>query len=249
MTLDGKVAIVTGAASGFGEATARRFAAEGARIVVADRDAEKGAAVAESLGAAAIFKQGDVADDGAVARTVAAAVDAFGGLDVVVNNAGMVHSRMDMVDTPLQTWDRVMDVNVKSIFLFIRHAAPEIAKRGGGSIVNIASTASLKPRPGNVVYGTSKAAVVALTKGVAVELAPRNIRVNAILPVAAMTPVLMDFLGDGNEAQAEEIASRIPLGRLCDVTDIANAAHYLCSGEASFLTGVALPVDGGWTAG
>ncbi len=249
MTLDGKVAIVTGAASGFGEATARRFAAEGARVVVADRDVAKGTAVSDNLGAAAVFKEGDVADDASVAATVAAAVEAFGGLDIVVNNAGMAHSRMDVVDTPIQTWDRVMDVNVKSIFLFIRHAAPEIAKRGGGSIVNIASTASLKPRPGNVVYGASKAAVVALTKGAAVELAPRNIRVNAILPVAAMTPVLMDFLGDGNEGQADEIASRIPLGRLCDVTDIANAAHYLCTNEAAFLAGVALPVDGGWTAG
>lgn len=247
MRLDGKVAIVTGGGSGFGEAIAKRFAAEGAKVLIADRASNNGRRVAGEIGAAAAFAEADVARSDSVREMVEAALAAFGGLDIVVSNAGMVHPAVLTQELPEETYDRVMDVNVKSVFHAVRHAVPAMAERGGGVLINTASTAAVKPRPGNVVYGMSKAAVVAFTKGLAAELAPQNIRVNALLPCAAMTPVLMDFIGQDNTAAAAEIASRIPMGRLCEVEDMAAAATFLASDDARFLSGVALPVDGAWT--
>jgi 3-oxoacyl-[acyl-carrier protein] reductase len=208
---------------------------------------ENGRRVAREIGAAATFAEVDVAVSDSVKGMVDAALSAFGGLDIVVSNAGMVHPAMPTDELPEEIYERVMAVNVKSVYLAVRHAVPVMVARGGGVMINTASTASLKPRPGNVVYGMSKAAVVGFTKGLAAELAPRKIRVNALLPCAAMTPVLMDFIGHDNQAAADEIASRIPLGRLCGVEDMAAAATFLASDEAAFLSGVALPVDGAWT--
>ncbi|MBT5265528.1 MAG: SDR family oxidoreductase [Rhodospirillaceae bacterium] len=249
MRFENKVALVTGGGGGFGAEIVRRFAAEGASVIVADMNSELGEKVAEEIGDAARFSQCDVRSSDDVAAAVALAESAFGGLDIIVNNAGIVHPKQNVADMDEATYQKVMDVNLKSVFLFSRYGVPAIARRGGGSIVNVASTASLKPRAGNVIYGVSKAAVVAFTKGLAVELAERNIRVNSILPVASKTQILLDFVGPDADEQIERIASMIPLKRLGTPGDMASAVTFLASEEASFLTGVAMPVDGGWTAG
>jgi 3-oxoacyl-[acyl-carrier protein] reductase len=249
MRLDGKVAIVTGAGSGIGEGIAKRFAAEGAKVLVADIAEAGGRRVADEIGGAARFHKADVTRSDDVKAMVEAAVATFGRLDIVASNAGYTHPRTDTQDMDEATWDRVFAINLKSIFHAVRHAAPVLAAQGGGVLLNTASTSGLKPRPGNTVYATSKAAVIAFTKSLAVELAPQRIRVNCFLPVASDTPMLRAFAGEGNNAIIQDMASRIPLGRLGTPEDMAAAAVFLCSDEAAFFTGVALPVDGGWTAG
>lgn len=246
-----KTVLVTGGGGGFGAAVCERFAAEGASVLVADIDADAAGAVAARIGGRARAARVDVASSDDVAEAVAAATAAFGGLDIIVNNAGIVHPRVPAAEMDEATYTRVMDVNLKSVFLFARHGVPALAARGGGVIINVASTASLKPRPGNVVYGVSKAAVVAFTKGLAVELAPQNIRVNAILPVASRTQLLLDYVGKDGDVEAElaRIAALIPLARLGQPADMAAAITWLASDDAAFVTGAALPVDGGWTAG
>ena len=249
-----KTVLVTRGGGGFGAAMCERFAAEGASVLVADIDADTARVVAARIadsGGSARAVRADVARSEDVADAVAAATTAFGGLDVIINNAGIVHPRVPTVEMDETTYSRVMDVNLKSVFLFARHGVPALAARGGGVIINVASTASLKPRPGNVIYGVSKAAVVAFTKGLAIELAPRNIRVNAILPVASRTQILLDFVGEDGDVDAElaRIASAIPLARLGQPSDMAAAITWLASDDAAFVTGAALPVDGGWTAG
>ena len=246
-----KVVLVTGGGGGFGAAVCERFAAEGASVLVADIDAGTAGAVAARIGARARAARVDVANADDVAEAVAAATAAFGGLDIIVNNAGIVHPRVPTAEMDEATYTRVMNVNLKSVFLFARHGVPALAARGGGVIINVASTASLKPRPGNVIYGVSKAAVVAFTKGLAIELAPQNIRVNAILPVASRTRILLDFVGEEGDVEAElaRIAALIPLARLGQPADMAAAITWLASDDAAFITGAALPVDGGWTAG
>ena len=249
-----KTVLVTGGGGGFGAAISVRFAAEGASVLVADIDAGAADVVAARIGESggrARAARVDVARSEDVAEAVAAATAAFGGLDVIVNNAGIVHPRVATAEMDEATYARVMDVNLKSVFLFTLHGVPALAARGGGAMINVASTASLKPRPGSVVYGVSKAAVVAFTKGLAVELAPRNIRVNAILPVASRTQILLDFVGEDGDVDAElaRIASAIPLARLGQPADMAAAITWLASEDAAFVTGAALPVDGGWTAG
>lgn len=245
MRLEGKVALVTGAGSGFGEGMARRFAQEGARIVIADIDDTAGRRVAESLGESAAFVHCDVSLDDEVAAMVRCALESFGRLDILVNNAGYTHRNAPMLDVSEEDFDRIFAVNVKSVFLTARHAVPVFRDQGGGVILNIASTAAIRPRPGLVWYNASKGAVVNLTKSMAIELAPEGIRVCALNPVAGETGMLHLFMGEDTPERRAQFASTIPLGRLSTPRDIADAALFLCSEEAKFLTGVCLEVDGG----
>ena len=246
MRLGGKVAIVTGAGSGFGRGIAEAFAEEGARLVVADIDETRARSIAKEIGARAVAVTADVSRGADVAAMVQAAASAFGGLDIVVNNAGITHKNQSLMTVTEDEFDRVYAVNVKSIYLTTLAAVPELAKRGGGSIINTASTAGVRPRPGLTWYNGSKGAVIALTKSMAAELAPRNIRVNAINPVIGETAMLEEFMGvpDTAENRARFIAG-IPLGRMSKPTDIANAAVFLADPASSFITGVAIEVDGG----
>jgi len=245
MRLDGKTAIVTGAASGFGEGIAERFAEEGARVVIADINEEAGRAVADRLGAAARFVRADVADDGDVATMVAAATEHFGQLDILVNNAGYTHVNAPMLQVSEQEFDRIFAVNVKAIFLAARHAVPVFRRHGGGVILNIASTAGVRPRPNLTCYNASKGAAITMTRSMAVELAPDKIRVCALNPVAGETPLLAKFLGEDTPERRAAFKATVPLGRFSQPRDIANAALFLCSEEAEFLTGVCMEVDGG----
>ncbi len=240
MQLDQKVAIVTGAASGFGEGIARRYAAEGARVVVADLNDQLGRKVAEEIGGA--YVHADVGEREDVSAMVGTAVERYGRLDLLVNNAGITHVNRPMLEVKEDEFDRIFRVNVKSIYLAALEAVPRMREQGGGCIINTASTAGLRPRPGLTWYNASKGAVVTMTKSMAAELGPDNIRVNALCPVAGHTPLLPSFLG-ANSREAFE--ATVPLGRLSTSEDVAKAALWLASDEAAFITGVALEVDGG----
>jgi 3-oxoacyl-[acyl-carrier protein] reductase len=243
--LQNKVAIVTGAGSGFGEGIARRFAAEGARVVLADINEEAGSRVAAEIGDAARFVRADVSRDADVAALAQSAETAFGGIDILVNNAGYTHRNGPMLDVDEETFDRIYAVNVKSIYLGARHVVPRLRARGGGVILNIASTAGVRPRPGLTWYNGSKGAAIVLTKSMAVELAPEKIRVVALNPVAGETGMLHLFMGEDTPEKRRQFVSTVPLGRLSRPADVANAALFLCSDEAEFLTGVCMEVDGG----
>jgi 3-oxoacyl-[acyl-carrier protein] reductase len=246
MRLEGKVAIVTGAASGFGRGIAEAFAREGARIVVADLDTKGAAAVASAIGTAAVPFTCDVSRKADVDGLITAAVKAFGGLDILVNNAGITHKNQSLMTVTEAEFDRIYAVNVKSIYLTTLAAVPEMERRGGGSIINTASTAGLRPRPGLTWYNGSKGAVITLTKSMAVELAAKRIRVNAINPVIGETGMITEFMGvpDTPENRARFIAG-IPLGRFSKPSDIANAAVFLADPASEFITGIAIEVDGG----
>jgi len=245
MRLAGKTAIVTGGGSGFGEGIATRFAAEGADVVVADIDLGAAERVASAIGKRARALRVDVSRADDTKRMVAAAVDGFGRLDILVNNAGVSHVNGPMLGVDEATFDRVFAVNVKAIYLSAVEAVPVFRRQGGGVILNTASTAGLRPRPGLVWYNGSKGAAITLTKAMAVELAPEKIRVNCICPVAGETPLLATFMGQDTPEKRAQFRASIPMGRLSTPTDIANAALYLCSDEAEFITGVAFEVDGG----
>lgn len=245
MRLKDKVAIVTGAASGFGEGIARAFAEEGAAVVVADINEDAGRAIADELPNAR-FVACDVTDGGAVANMIGAAVESYGGLDILVNNAGTTHQKKSLLDVTEDEFDKVYATNVKSIYLGAVHGVPALQKRGGGVILNIASTAGVRPRPGLTWYNGTKGAAITLTKSMAGELAEEKIRVCAINPVIGETALLSAFMGgpDTPELRAQFI-STIPLGRMARPDDIARTAVFLCSDEAEFLTGVCIEVDGG----
>jgi 3-oxoacyl-[acyl-carrier protein] reductase len=249
MRLSNKIAIVTGAASGFGEGIARTFASNGASVVVNDLDEEKGRRVADSINAAgqgsAMFFAADVTDDKAVAAMVRATEERFGGLDIMVNNAGYTHRNKPMLEVTDAEFDRIFAVNVKALFLAARHAVPALERRGGGVILTTASTAGLRPRPGLTWYNSSKGAAITTTKSMAVELAPLKIRVNALCPVIGETGMTGDFMGEDTPERRRQFVAGIPLGRMSRPDDIANAALWLASDEAEFITGVALEVDGG----
>ena len=246
--LKDKIAIVTGAAGGFGEGIARLFAAEGARVLIADLDAAKAAQVAKDIGPAAHAVGCDVSKAADVQAAVAACVQAFGAPHIVVNNAGTTHRNQPMLDVDEATFDRVFNVNVKSIYHMARAVVPLMRERGGGSIINIGSTAGIRPRPGLTWYNASKGAVNLMSKSMAAELGPDQIRVNAICPVMGATGLIEQFLGvpDTPENRAKIVAG-IPLGRMSTPQDIADAALWLASDASRFITGVELPVDGGRT--
>ncbi|MCW5774246.1 MAG: glucose 1-dehydrogenase [Rhodospirillaceae bacterium] len=242
MRLADKVAVVTGAAQGFGEGIAERFVAEGARVVVADLNEAGAKNVAARLGKNALACRADVGNSADVAAMMQRAHSAFGRLDIVVNNAGTTHVNKPMLDVTEAEFDRIFAVNVKGIYLAALHAVPLFRLGGGGAVLNIASTAGLRPRPGLTVYNASKGAVNVMTKSMALEFAPDKIRVNALCPVAGDTPLLASFLGPNSR---EAFIKTVPLGRLSTPQDIAAGAVFLCSDEANFFTGVCLEVDGG----
>jgi len=242
--LQGKVAVITGAASGFGEGMARRFAEEGAKVVVADMNGDGADRVAGDIGAEAVAIRADVTDRADVKAMLAAAIDRFGALDILVNNAGYSHRNKPMTDVAEEDFDRILAVNAKAIYLSTLEAVPLMEGRGG-SIITTASTAGLRPRPGLTWYNASKGWAITATKSMAVELAPKKIRVNCLCPVAGDTGMLHLFMGEDTPEMRAKFESTIPLGRLSTPLDIANAALWLASDEAEFITGVALEVDGG----
>jgi 3-oxoacyl-[acyl-carrier protein] reductase len=247
MRLAGKVAIVTGAASGFGEGIARLFAREGARLVITDLNAAGIDRLGAELGGDVRGVAGDVSRGPDVRCMVEAAVAHFGGLDVLVNNAGTTHRNRPLLEVDEANFDRVYAVNVKSIYWMAQAAVPVLRRQGrGGSIINISSTAGIRPRPGLVWYNGTKGAVNTITQCMASELAADNIRVNAVCPVIAATALLTEFMGgpDTPENRARFVAT-IPLGRMSTPADIANACLWLAEDASAFVTGVLLPVDGG----
>ncbi len=249
MRLNSKIAVITGAGSGFGEGIALRFAREGAQVVVADVNATNGERVAADIigsGAQARFVRVDVSKDADVAALFAATLDAFGDVHIVVNNAGTTHRNRPMLEVDEEEFDRVYAVNVKSIYLTARHFVPHFRERGGGAFVNIASTAGVRPRPGLTWYNGSKGAVIVTSRSMAAELGPDNIRVNCVNPVIAATGLLTEFMGtEDTPENRKRFLATIPMGRFSTPDDVANACLYLASDEARFITGVCLEVDGG----
>ena len=246
MRLANKIALVTGAASGFGAEIARTFAREGAKVVLLDLNKGGVQDVAAAIGPEALALAGDVAS----ARDVSAAVEAsrarHGRLDIVVNNAGWTHRNRPLLEVSEAEFDKVYAVNVKSIYLMTQAVVPVMRSQGGGTIINIGSTAGIRPRPGLTWYNGSKGAVHLLSRSMAAELAPDKIRVNCVAPVIGETGLLESFMGlpDTPENRAKFIAT-IPLGRMSKPRDVANACLYLASEEAEFVTGIVLEVDGG----
>jgi 3-oxoacyl-[acyl-carrier protein] reductase len=245
MRLSGKIAIVTGGASGFGEGIVRKFVAEGARVVVADRDEAGIDRVVQSLGPAARGVRVDVATQAGAAAMVEAARAGFGGLDILVNNAGVAHPPQPLDSVGEAAFDSILAVNVKAIYLAAREVVPTFKAAKAGIVLNIASTAGVSPRPNLTWYNASKGWVITATRSMAVELAPFGIRVNALNPVAGTTPLLKTFMGEDTPEVRAKFLATIPLGRFSTPQDIGNAACFLCSEEASMITGVALEVDGG----
>jgi 3-oxoacyl-[acyl-carrier protein] reductase len=248
MRLQGLSTIVTGGASGFGAEIARSYAREGAKVVIFDLNADGAKKVADEIGASAIPHGGSVVNKADVDAAVKLAVDKFGKLDVVVNNAGWTFRNKPLLEVTEEEFDRVFDVNVKAIFLMTNACVPVMRKQKSGRIINIGSTAGVRPRPGLTWYNASKGAVNLMSKSMAVELAPDGIRVNCIAPVMGETGLLEAFMGvpDTPENRAKFIGT-IPLGRMSRPSDIANACVYMAGEESEFLTGVILPVDGGRT--
>jgi 3-oxoacyl-[acyl-carrier protein] reductase len=243
MRLEGKTAIVTGGGSGFGAGIARIFAREGATVMVADIDAGAAAGVAGEIGGIA---QGvDVAEGASVAAMTGAAMTNWGRIDILVNNAGITHLPAPMEEVSEDDFDRVLAVNVKSVYLTTREIVPQMKAAGRGAILNIASTAGLSPRPRLNWYNASKGWMITATKTMAVELAPEGIRVNALCPVAGETPLLKSFMGEDTPEVRAKFLSTIPLGRFSTPQDMGEAAAFLCSDAASMITGAALEVDGG----
>lgn len=243
MQLDGKTALITGAASGFGEGIARKFAAEGARVMVADINGEGAEAVARDIGGQPV--QVDVSNAVSVQSMAYETLAAFGHLDILVNNAGITHLPQPMEEVSEDDFDRVLAVNAKSVYLTARSLVPHFKSRNSGAILNIASTAGVSPRPRLNWYNASKGWMITATKAMAVELAPDGIRVNAINPVAGETPLLKSFMGEDTPEIRAKFLSTIPLGRFSTPDDIGNAASFLCSDAASMITGVAMEIDGG----
>ena len=245
MRLKDKTAIVTGAGSGFGKGIAMRFAKEGARVGVIDINAEAAREVASQIGNSAFAMEADVSFDGDVSRMVQEALDRWGQLDILVNNAGTTHRNQPMTEVTEEEYERIFAVNVKSVYLSAKHIVPVMKKQGFGVILNVASTAGVRPRPGLVWYNTSKGAMMTATKAMAIELAGEKIRVNAINPVAGETGMLHLFMGEDTPEKRAQFISSIPLGRLSLPEDMANAALFLCSDEAEMITGLCMEVDGG----
>ncbi len=245
MRLKDKVAVVTGGGSGFGAGIVRKFAAEGAKVVVADRDFDAARRVAAGLGSAAHAVRADVTQAADVKAMLDGAEGVFGGLHILVNNAGVGHLPQPLESLTEDEFDRIVAVNMKAIYLAAREAVPRFKAAGGGVILNMASTAGVSPRPRLTWYNASKGWVITATRSMAVELAPFGIRVVALNPVAGETPMLKTFMGEDTPEVRAKFLSTIPLGRFSTPEDLGNAACFLCSDEASMITGVAMEVDGG----
>jgi len=245
MRLQGKTAIVTGGASGFGTGIAKKFVAEGARVLVVDINGDGAAEVAKTLGGDTLSFAANVADGADIAALADFTLAEMGHLDVLVNNAGVTHLPSLMEDVSEEDFDRVFAVNCKSVYLLARAFVPHMKSRGTGSILNVASTAGVSPRPKLNWYNASKGWVNTATKAMAVELAPMGVRVNALNPVAGETPLLKSFMGEDTPEIRAKFLSTIPLGRFSTPEDMGNAAAFLCSDEASMITGVCMEVDGG----
>jgi 3-oxoacyl-[acyl-carrier protein] reductase len=245
MKLQGKSAIVTGGASGFGAGIVRRFIDEGARVVIADINGDAAIAMADEIGAAALGLKVDVTSSDDVAAMVSATTDSFGTIDILVNNAGVGHTPEALEDLQEEIFDRIYEVNIKAIYRTARLVVPIMKANGAGAILNMASTGGVSPRPNLTWYNASKGWLITATRGMAVELAASGVRVNALNPVAGETPMLKTFMGeDTPEIRAKFLAS-IPIGRFSTPQDMGAAACFLCSDDASMITGVALEVDGG----
>ncbi|HEY0855921.1 MAG TPA: glucose 1-dehydrogenase [Albitalea sp.] len=243
MRLNGKTAIVTGGGSGFGEGIVAKFMAEGAKVLIADRDEANAKRVAAATGAQ--WLRVDVTHASDVKAMVDVAVDVLGGLDILVNNAGIGHLPQPLENLPEDEFDRILAVNVKAIYLAAREAVPRFKAQKKGVVLNIASTAGVSPRPRLAWYNASKGWVITATRAMAVELAPFGIRVNALNPVAGETPLLKTFMGEDTPEMRAKFLATIPIGRFSTPEDLGNAACFLCSDEASMITGVAMEVDGG----
>ncbi len=245
MRLKGKTALVTGAAQGFGFGIAETFVREGARVAVLDINGDKAKEAAKAIGRRAFAVTCDVGKAKSVDKAVEKILARVGRLDIVVNNAGTTHRNKPMTEVTEEEFDRIFAVNVKSIYLMARATVPHFREHGGGVILNIGSTAGLRPRPGLTWYNGSKGAANLISQSMAVELAPDKIRVNAIAPVAGETPLLATFMGEDTPERRKAFTATIPWGRFSTPQDIANAALFLCSDEADMVTGSVLAVDGG----
>ena len=245
MRLTGKTAIVTGGASGFGAGIVRKFVAEGARVMIADLNTDLAQETAEQIGGNVEVIHCNVADDASVRAMVEAVQTAFGRIDILINNAGTTHLPAPMENVAEEDFDKVFAVNCKSVYLTAKYVVPLMKAQGSGAILNVASTAGVSPRPRLNWYNASKGWMNNATKGMAVELAPSGVRVNAINPVAGETPLLKTFMGEDTPEVRAKFLSTIPLGRFSSPEDMGNAACYLCSDEASMVTGVCMEVDGG----
>jgi 3-oxoacyl-[acyl-carrier protein] reductase len=245
MRLKDKVAIVTGGGSGFGAGIVRKFVAEGAQVIVADLNLDAALDVAAAAGPAARALRVDVSNAVDVRTMMEAAELHFGQLDILVNNAGLGHKPQPLEGLPEDEFDRVAAVNMKAIYLAMKEVVPRFKQRKAGVVLNMASTAGVSPRPRLAWYNASKGWVITATRACAVELAPFGIRVNALNPVAGETPLLKTFMGEDTPEMRAKFLSTIPIGRFSTPEDLGNAACFLCSDEASMITGVCMEVDGG----
>ena len=245
MRLKDKVAIVTGGGSGFGEGIVKKFVAEGAKVLVVDRNASAARHVAEAMGPFAVAHVADVSSAADTQAMIDAAEAQFGPLDILVNNAGVSHLPMPTEEVGEEDFDRIVAVNMKAIYLAAKVVVPRFKARKGGVILNMASTAGVSPRPRLSWYNASKGWVITATRALAVELAPFGIRVVALNPVAGDTPLLKTFMGEDTPEMRAKFLATIPIGRFSKPEDLGNAACFLCSDEASMITGVAMEVDGG----
>ena len=245
MRLKNKIAIITGAGSGFGKGIAIRFAEEEAKVVIVDINIDSAEKVAMEIGKNALAIKCDVSQDRDVASLFEQTLEQFGSADILVNNAGTTHRNKPMTEVTEKEFDQIFAVNVKSVFLTAKHGVPLMKKQGQGVILNVASTAGQRPRPGLTWYNTSKGAMITATKAMAIELATFKIRVNAINPVAGETGMLHLFMGEDTPEKRAQFVSSIPWGRLSQPEDMSNAALFLCSEEADMITGTCMDVDGG----
>jgi 3-oxoacyl-[acyl-carrier protein] reductase len=243
MRLDSKIAVITGGGSGFGAGIAESFVAEGAKVVLGDVNLQAAKVVADRLDGLAV--KGDVSKADDMAALVDAAMAAHGRIDIFINNAGTTHLPQPMEDVEEDEFDHVLMVNTKSVYLSARHVVPVMKRQESGVILNIASTAGVSPRAGLSWYNASKGWMITATKSMAVELAPHGIRVNALNPVAGETPMLKRFLGEDTPEMRAKFLATIPIGRFSTPQDLASAALFLCSDEASMITGIGMEIDGG----